>query len=79
MATFGGFFRGCSRQWTSFAYTKMRSIYNDNINSCTTDLSNFGDASGMRACFIELGLNVPKDDVYFSEECNTAIDVVEIF
>jgi hypothetical protein len=53
--------------------------YNDNINSCSSDLSTFGDLTGMRKCFQELGLNVPLEDGYFSQDSDEAIDVIEIF
>ena len=57
----------------------MRSIHNENINSCTSDLSTDGDTSGMKACFLEAGLDVPDDDGYYSEETNTSVGVIEIF
>ena len=79
MATFGGFFKGCPRQWSSFAYTKMRSIYNDNSDSCSTDLYTYGDFTGMKRCFQELGLDVPSDDSYHLSDEHTAIDVIDIF
>ena len=63
----------------SFAYKPMRSIYNDNNDSCSTDLYTYGDFTGMAKCFRELGLDVPIDDEYCSSEYDTAIDVVEIF
>ena len=57
----------------------MRSIYNDNINSCTSDLLTYGDYSGMKQCFEDLGLDLPDDDSYYSEDNDTAIGVIEIF
>ena len=53
--------------------------YNDQLNSCTSDLYTYGDTSGMKACFVEAGLDIPDDDCYFSEETNTSIGVIEIF
>ena len=53
--------------------------YNSNIDTCQSDLSTFGDLTGMKQCFRDLGLDVPDDDGYFSNECNEAVDVIEIF
>jgi len=57
----------------------MRSIYNDHNHSCSTDLDTYGDTTGMRQCFKDLGLDVPDDDSYHSSDDNTSIGVIEIF
>jgi len=53
--------------------------YNSINHSCTSDLSTYGDTSGMRQCFRELGLDVPDDDCYYTEDRDTAVGVIEIF
>ena len=59
----------------------MRTFNNVNTNNftCVADLEDFGDNTGMAACFKELGLDVPTDDSYITQEDTFSIDVLEIF
>ena len=80
MAPFGGFFEGCPKGQSTCYIHSMRTFHNVNslTSTCHTDLDDFGDHSGMAACFEELGLDVPTDDAYETFEDSFAISVLDI-
>lgn len=65
-------------QQGKFHRLKTLISYNDYIDTCTTDLMSYGDQTGMRACFQELGLDTPIGDCYerFSEPKSLPIEAV---